>query len=197
MVGAQARRVRRRPERLQLPHTAVDHVCRRDVPLPEPARTEPIVAVDVAEGLATLIHNDWCKLVDDPLAEGGKSVRLPGTGYGWLATLPIEDVAYDAGATYTVAVRVRAERDADMPDGEVLWAGVYDGKNKKGVVEVAKKASQCGDGWTWVDVATWRPSAGHYLWLSAGRFDKGTLKANPALKELYVDRVRISRVKTR
>ena len=157
------------------------------------ARTEPIVAADVAEGSAKLIHNDWCKLADDPLAEGGKAVRLPGTGYGWLATLPMEDVAYDAGATYTVAVRVRVERDADMPDGEVLWAGVYDGKNKKGVVEVAKKASQCGDDWTWVDVATWRPSSGQYLWLSAGRFDKGTLKANPALKALYVDRVRISR----
>ena len=60
-------------------------------------------------------------------------------------------------------------------------------------VAYAKKALHCGKGWTWFDVSTWRPSEGHYLWLSAGRFDKDRLKSNPALKAIYVDRVRISR----
>jgi hypothetical protein len=50
------------------------------------------------------------------------------------------------------------------------------------------------DGYQWYDVATWQPEAKQYVWIGPGRFNKEKLKANPAIKAVYVDRIELVRV---
>jgi hypothetical protein len=158
-----------------------------------PPLPPPQTRATVEDALLSLgKRGEWGDTVADPLAEDGSAMKLFNTHYEWCATLPFRHVAFDAGATYRLRMRVRVEKDPGK-DGEAFWSGVYDSKNKKGCGGVERKASAVGDGYAWYDVAEWVPERDHYFWIGPGRFDKKGVAAS-AIKALYIDRIEIARL---
>jgi len=134
----------------------------------------------------------WGETVADPAAEDGSAMKLFNTHYEWCTSLPFRQVAFDPGARHRIRVRVRVEREPDA-EGEAMWTGVYDQKNKESHAHVSRKLAEMGDGYEWVDVADWVPERDHQFWIGPGRFDlKGGAKS--AIRGLFIDRVELIRV---
>ncbi len=134
----------------------------------------------------------WGDTVADPLAEDGSAMKLYNTHYEWCTTLPFSRVAFDAGRTYRIRMRVRVEKEPGK-QGEAFWAGVYDPKNKKGYGEIDRKTADITDGYQWYDVAEWVPQRDHYFWIGPGRFDKQG-GATSAIQAIYIDKLELLRV---
>ena len=130
--------------------------------------------------------------VADPLCEDGSAMKLYNTHYEWCTTLPFSCVAFDPGRKYRLRVRVCVEKEPGK-EGEAFWAGVYDGKNRRGCGDIERKTSDVGDGYAWYDVAEWVPERDHYFWIGPGRFDKAG-GATSAIKALRIDKLELSRL---
>ena len=133
------------------------------------------------------------KFVEAPGSTTGKAFAPPNTGYDWYVPLQFGDVAYDADATYRVRVRLRIDRMAGGTDGEAFWMGIYDNAASAGRATVARKSSECGEGWQWYDVATLKLSDSLCLWVGSGRFDRKTQGCNPSIDQVYFDAVELNR----
>ena len=64
----------------------------------------------------------WGDTVADPLAQDGSAMKLYNTHYEWCTTLPFSRVAFDAGKTYRIRMRIRVEKDPGK-DGEAFLGG--------------------------------------------------------------------------
>lgn len=117
----------------------------------------------------------------------------PNTGYDWYVPLQFGSVAYDDGMEYRIRLRVKVECAGGKRDGEAFWAGIYDNAVSQGKAMIAKKTSECADGWQWHEVAKLKLSDSYCLWVGSGRFDRNADGGNPALKQVYFDAVEIIR----
>jgi hypothetical protein len=138
-------------------------------------------------------RGEWGDHVTDQMAEDGAALKLYNTHYEWCTQWRVDPSWFELAGQYKVRMRIRVEKSG-QGDGEAFWAGVYDTARKKGYGQIAPKVSEIKDGYQWYDVATWQPEAKQYVWIGPGRFDKETLKANPAIKAVYVDRMELVRV---
>ena len=149
-------------------------------------------ASDSAEVAQEHFQVDHGRRTDDPTAIGGKAVKMETYHYDWSVYCKMKDIAYD-DADYVVSVHMRIDRREGGSDGEAFWAGVRDSGAKKDCGMIAKKASECPDGWAWYDVATVRPNDEMSLWIGPGRYDLKAHRGNPAVTAVYCDRVSIRR----
>jgi hypothetical protein len=139
-------------------------------------------------------RGEWGDHVKDPIADDGAALKLYNTHYEWCAQWRVDPSWFEEEGKYTVRMRVRVEKSG-KGDGEAFWAGVYDVARKRSYGEIRPKVSEVKDGYQWYDVATWKPELKQYVWIGPGNFDKATLKTNPAIKAVYIDRIELVRVK--
>ena len=133
------------------------------------------------------------RMVDAAGSVSGKVFAPPNTGYDWYIPLQFGNVAYDKGVEYRIRLRVKAECTGGKIDGEAFWAGIYDNAVSEGKAMIAKKASECGDGWHWYEVAKMKLSDSYCLWVGSGRFERNANGGNPAVEQVYFDAVEIVR----
>lgn len=133
------------------------------------------------------------RMADASGSISGKVFAPPNTGYDWYIPLQFGNVAYDDGVEYSIRLRVKVECTGGPSDGEAFWAGIYDNAVSDGKAMIAKKASECGDGWHWYEVAKMKLSDSYCLWVGSGRFDRNANGGNPAVKQVYFDAVEIVR----
>lgn len=133
------------------------------------------------------------KLVEAEGSISGKVFAPANTDYEWNVPLHLGNVFYDKDVKYRVRLRIKIDRAKNGADGEAFWAGVYDNAAAKDCAIMAKKVSECGDGWQWYDVGTIKLRDSCCLWVGSGRFDRKTLAKNPAVDAVYFDAVEISR----
>ena len=157
-------------------------------PLP-PAQTRATVE-DTLLSLGN--RGTWGDTVADPLAEDGSAMKLYNTHFEWCTSLPFSRVAFDPGKKYRLRMRVRVEKEPGK-EGEAIWSGIYDTKNKKGCGGLERKTADVGDGYVWYDVAEWVPERDHYFWIGPGRFDKQGGAAS-AIKALFIDKLEVLRL---
>ncbi len=158
-----------------------------------PPMPGPQTRAVVEDTLLTLgRRGEWGDTVADPLAEDGSAMKLYNTHYEWCTTLPLRQVAFDAGCRYRIRMRVRVEKIAGR-EGEAFWSGVYDQRAKKGHGGCTRTTQEIGGDYAWHTVAEWIPESDHYLWIGPGRFDKP--EGSSAIKALYIDKIEIEKLK--
>ena len=159
----------------------------------KPLTIKPRRKVMVEDRLLTLNRpGEWGGQAADPAAGDGSAIRLFNSHYEWCLTLPFRDVAFDAGATYRLRMRVRVEPEPGR-EGEAFWAGVYDPTGRKSHGGAERKVAEVGLEYAWYDVAEWVPERDHYFWIGPGRFDlKGG--ATSAIRAVFVDCLEIERI---
>ena len=136
------------------------------------------------------------KRVADPLAMGGKAIRMEASAPGEMHHCFVFREEYflkDPGAKIGVRVHARVERTG-VATGSVFSVGTCDivTYRKRDIknfhVDVTKVAD---DGYAWYDVeGTWTPAGNEVLWLSNGKRVNGE---NPCIKAVYVDEVELYR----
>lgn len=138
---------------------------------------------------------NWCRIVEDAEASGGKALKLFATDYQWCVQMAVPYGAFDPGVRYRVRVRAKFEKKPDAPDVNVVNAGVYDPTLRKGVAHWRQTAARVADRtWEWVDLGMWTPTPTQgYFWLSSGIFDRKKDGVNRAIDALYVDQLEITR----
>ena len=136
------------------------------------------------------------KRVDDPLAAGGKAVRMgaaaPGEMYHCLAFRE-ESFTKDPGARIGVRVHARVEKTG-VAEGSAFSVGTCDIVSYKkrdirnfhvGIKDIK------GDGYEWYEVeGTWKPAGNETLWIGNGKRVKGE---NPCIKAVYFDKIELYR----
>lgn len=128
--------------------------------------------------------------VADVRSPYGRSLLLANTHHDWFARYHLNELAYDTNTAYRLRLRLRVERPADAPAGEVLWAGAYDTEAKLALCKDLAVPSSAvdADGWVWVETPAFVPNEKSYVWIAPGRFDRDKLKRNPAMTAAYIDR---------
>ena len=63
---------------------------------------------------------NWCRIVEDAEASGGKALKLFATDYQWCVQLAVPYGAFDPGVRYRV--RAKFEKKPDAPDVNVVNA---------------------------------------------------------------------------
>jgi hypothetical protein len=161
------------------------------VKVPKEHRAERLTIEDFQLSIGR--RGQWGDYVSDPLAADGTALKLYNTHYEWCTQWRVDPSWFEKAGQYKVRMRIRVDKSG-QGDGEAFWAGVYDTARKRGYGQIAPKVSQVQDGYQWYDVATWQPEAKQYVWIGPCRFDKKTLKTNPAIKAVYIDRIELVRV---
>ena len=136
------------------------------------------------------------KRVDDPLAAGGKAVRLEASAIGEMhhcLAFHEESFLKDPGAKIGVRVHARVERTG-VSTGSVFSVGTCDivTYRKRDIrnfhVDVAKVAD---DGYAWYDVeGAWTPAGNEVLWISNG---KRVNEVNPCINAVFFDQIELYR----
>ncbi|MBR4653024.1 MAG: DUF4838 domain-containing protein [Kiritimatiellae bacterium] len=134
--------------------------------------------------------------VDDPLAAGGKAVRMDAAAIGEMhhcLALREESFAKDPGAKIGVRVHARVERTG-VATGSVFSVGTCDtvAWRKRDIRDFHVGPDKVkGDGYAWYDVdGVWRPAGNEVLWIGNGRRVKGV---NPCIRAVYFDQLELRR----
>lgn len=134
-----------------------------------------------------------CSLVESAESESGKALKFLNSGWNWAATFNLSGIKFDKDASYRIRIRARADLTGKEKGNAVLSSGVYDRETKKDCAVMSRNAAQIRDGWAWYDVGVLEPKSSQYLWIAAGRFDRGRFAHNPSHMAVWVDQVEISR----
>ena len=132
--------------------------------------------------------------VSDPLAAGGKAVRIGAAAVGEMhhcIAFSEELFAKEPGSKIGILVHARVEKTG-VAKGSAFSVGTCDTVKfkKRDIndfhVDIGKVA---GDGYEWYDVdETWKPAGNEVLWISNGRRTNGV---NPCIMAVYVDEVEL------
>ena len=99
------------------------------------------------------------RIVDDPTALSGRAVvETAGSSSAMTAAFHLQYLARDS-KPFRVRVRLKADRLAGA-DGEVARLTVRDERQRKCAKERSVRASELGDGWTWIDFGEVVPQDG-------------------------------------
>jgi len=129
----------------------------------------------------------WCEWVDDPLAEGGRAVKVFGNHYEWCLLMKMNRVAFRKGERAHLRIRARVVPRPDA-GGEAFWAGVYDLARRTGTLRASIPVSHSEKGYVWHDIGDFEPNAMQTVWIGSGRWPKG---GEPAKDCIYFDRIEI------
>ena len=126
--------------------------------------------------------------IDDPEADDGRALMLPGTHYEWSGRFFMRKLGFEQGTKYLLRVRVRVAR---RTSGEAFWAGVYDEGAKRSLKMITPKTADAISGYVWYDVHTWVPGKSDFFWIGPPRFGKD---GKSAVNAVYVDKIDIVRI---
>ena len=170
----------------------VETIAHLDLSKPESSADRvivPVVDMRIDDHVGT-------KMVDDPLAVGGKAARMdasaPGEKRHCLA-LREESILKDPGEKIGLRVHARVEKTG-VAKGSAFSAGTCD------LVTYAKRdirdfhvdvATVAESGYEWYEIeGTWSPAGSETLWISNGKRIKGE---NPCIKAVYFDQIELYR----
>lgn len=136
------------------------------------------------------------KLVDDPLAFGGKAIRMDSSAPGEMRhCLAFREDSFlkDNGTKIGIRVHARVEKHGSS-NGSAFSVGTCD------LVTYAKRDIRnfhvgmdkvAGDGYAWYDVeGTWSPAGSETMWIGNGKRVNGE---NPCIKAVYFDKIELYR----
>jgi len=149
---------------------------------PDPQKRPGAVVATVDD--FTLLTDGGLKVVDDPLALGGKTVRQPCNGATWgiqwrgCFPKPLNPFRW-----YRLWVRMRADKSGD--EGDVASVGVYDPETRRypefGDIRRGVRATEvAGDEYRWIDLGRFGTTQG-YVYVAPVKGEH--------LHFLYVDRI--------
>ena len=133
---------------------------------------------------------DWCEMADDPLADGGRAMKVYGSHHEWCALLRMNRIAFKSGETAHLRFRARVEPKPGA-EGEAFWAGVYDLAQRRGALNASILVDHAKKGYVWYDIGDFKPNVMQTIWVGSGRWPKG---GEPAKENIYFDRIEIKRV---
>jgi len=114
----------------------------------------------------------WCDFVEDPLAEGGRALKLYGTHFQWCAMLRMNRVAFPPGKRIRLRLRARVVPKKGRR-GEAFWAGVYDLATRSGAINSSVPVPEDVSGYRWYDIGACLPNAMQTIWIGPGRWPAG------------------------
>ncbi|MDR2757004.1 MAG: DUF4838 domain-containing protein, partial [Planctomycetaceae bacterium] len=133
-------------------------------------------------------------IVDDEKASNGRAVKMPGNHFEWATSYIFDDSLLDLKplktstteqSTYRLYAAVRC--DAKTTEGVAMTLGVYNIKEKKGIVTKSIPVSEIsGTEYHWVDAGSIALKPGHYLWFAPP-------KRPDEVDAVYIDRIVVVR----
>ncbi|MDR3199766.1 MAG: DUF4838 domain-containing protein, partial [Planctomycetaceae bacterium] len=133
-------------------------------------------------------------IVDDPKASNGHVIKMPGNNFGWATFYNFDGLLLDLKPlktptteqpTYRLYAAVRC--DAKTTEGTAMTLGVYDYKEKRGIVSKSVPVSEIsGAEYHWVDMGTIALKPGHNFWFAPP-------KRPDKVDAVYIDRIVVVR----
>ena len=134
------------------------------------------------------------KLVDDPLAVGGKAIRMDATAPGEMRhciAFREDSFLKDEGAGVAFRIHARVEKSG-AKGGTAFSAGTCDMTTfaKRDIKNFHVGIDKIKDeGYQWYEIdGVWRPAGSETLWIGNGKREKGV---NPSIKAVYVDQIEL------
>jgi hypothetical protein len=137
---------------------------------------------------------EWTFVIDDEKASNGQAVKMPGNHFEWatsynfdrsLLALKTAKTPTEGEPKYRLYAAVRC--DAQTTEGIAMTLGVYDYKEKKGVVSQSVPVSKIlGTEYHWVDMGTIALKPGHNFWFAPP-------KRPNEVDAVYIDRIVVVR----
>jgi hypothetical protein len=135
-------------------------------------------------------------LIDDEKSSNGRAVKMPGNHFEWATSYNFDDSLLDLKPTktststteqptYRLYAAVRC--DAKTTEGTAMTLGVYDYKEKKGIVSKSIHVSEIsGTEYHWVDVGSIALKPGYNFWFAPP-------KRPNEIVAVYIDRIIVVR----
>jgi hypothetical protein len=160
--------------------------------LEKPEKTrEPSDSIIIEATEIPVRSTAWSRLVIDKRTDTKRAMRL--TTYPcWNLMWDIKPEWFKSGK-YLLSARIRVEKN--NVEGEAFRAGLYDYKTRKSTGEIIIKNNNASPGYKWYKIAEFSPGKKQRVWIGSGRFDKKKGE-KPAVKAVYVDKLKFSRTKT-
>jgi hypothetical protein len=146
----------------------------------------------------TAKNNEWTFVIDDEKASNGQAVKMPGNHFEWATSYNFDDLLLDLTSAKTSA-KTSAEGepkyrlyaavrcDAKTTEGIAMTLGVYDYKEKKGIVSKSIPVSEIsGAEYHWVDAGTIALKPKHNFWFAPP-------KRPDEVDAVYIDRIVVVR----
>lgn len=133
--------------------------------------------------------------VDDPLAAGGKAVRIGAAAVGEMQhciAFSEELFAKDVGAMIGIRIHARVEKNDDAK-GSAFSVGTCDtvAFKKRDIRNFHVDIEDIKGGYQWYEIdGTWKPAGNEVLWISNGKRVNGV---NPCIKAVYIDQIELYR----
>ena len=136
------------------------------------------------------------KIVESSRFPDGCAWQFDTADWNWSGTFALNRLAYDPGEKYVLRLKVHARRDANAPRGDVFRAGIYNPVSKKPLChDLVVGSTEIADDWTWCQTEPFVPEDDAYVWCAPAKFDKGAFRENPAVRELFLNRIEFVKAK--
>jgi hypothetical protein len=132
-------------------------------------------------------YGTYATIEEDGDASNGRTVRMPGEHHEWACQVPLSDDFDSFGGNegaWRCYASVRCEGPAES--GPAVRLGIYDAINRHGIAQQDIDATECRDGYVWVDLGVHELKSGDYFY-AAPTNRPGEIDA------VYVDRIVIIR----